>query len=303
MSILRQSYCSPKYLYYLLPGAKKQVREPDGKRREEILVPDTIDFEKHWGVAVGALEHAIKCLRHPQEFGAISSNYLPYASILPVFASLQVYAQSLSAERQLSAKQKIRHWYWASIFTNRYSGSVESTSARDFLDIKQWINDASAEPGVILEFKNNVKNLNLRKEIKRNTSVYNGVFNLLVLKGAPDLINGEAPQYDDLDDHHIVPVSKAKSLNINDIHTILNRTPLTAHTNRHVIRDRWPYEYLSELIKENGKSTVQGIMEKHFVSPKALDILLRNPFTYDDFEAFIKERERVLREAIKSLVM
>ncbi len=27
MSILRQAYCSPKYLYYLLPGQEKTVRE------------------------------------------------------------------------------------------------------------------------------------------------------------------------------------------------------------------------------------------------------------------------------------
>ena len=30
MSILSQAYCSPKYLYYLLPGQEKQIREPDG---------------------------------------------------------------------------------------------------------------------------------------------------------------------------------------------------------------------------------------------------------------------------------
>jgi hypothetical protein len=40
MSILRQSYCSPKYLYFLLPGEEKPVRDPDGTRRKEILVPN-----------------------------------------------------------------------------------------------------------------------------------------------------------------------------------------------------------------------------------------------------------------------
>lgn len=34
MSILRQSYCSPKYLYYLLPGQYKQIRDPDGSRKK-----------------------------------------------------------------------------------------------------------------------------------------------------------------------------------------------------------------------------------------------------------------------------
>ena len=89
MSILRQAYCSPKYLYFLLPGQEKPVRDADGTRRKEILVPDIGDFERRWNEAVSALEKAIKLLRHPQEFGAISSNYLPYVSILPIFAALQ----------------------------------------------------------------------------------------------------------------------------------------------------------------------------------------------------------------------
>ena len=78
MSILCQSYCSPKYLYYLLPGQEKQIRDSEGKLVKEILIADTADFEKRWNAAVSALESAIKLLRHPQEFGAISSRYLPY---------------------------------------------------------------------------------------------------------------------------------------------------------------------------------------------------------------------------------
>ena len=139
MSILRQAYCSPKYLYYLLPGQEKKVRGADGSLHKEILVHDTSDFEKRWNEAVEALDRAITLLRHPQEFGAISSQYLPYVSILPAFAALQVAAKKLPPIRQLDAQRKIRHWYWASVFTNRYSGSVESTSARDYLDVKAWL--------------------------------------------------------------------------------------------------------------------------------------------------------------------
>src|SRR5439155_24735736 len=73
MSILRQGYCSPKYLYYLLPGQEKSVREPDGSLRKEILVANVADFETRWHQAVDALDRAIDLLRHPQEFGAIFS--------------------------------------------------------------------------------------------------------------------------------------------------------------------------------------------------------------------------------------
>jgi len=152
MSVLRQGYCSPKYLYFLLPGQEKPVRDPDGTRRKEVLIQDVADFRKRWEAAVSALEVAIKLLRHPQEFGAISSNYLPYVSILPAFAALQSHVKALQANRQLDAQRKVRHWYWASVFLNRYSGSVESTTSRDFLDIKTWIEDDGAEPALIQEF-------------------------------------------------------------------------------------------------------------------------------------------------------
>lgn len=304
MSILRQAYCSPKYLYYLLPGQARSVRDPDGTRRKEVLVTDIADFERRWSQAVEALESAIKVLRHPQEYGAVSSAFLPYVSILPVFAALRAEARNLAAPRQLDARRKLRHWYWASVFTNRYSGSVESTSARDYLDLKAWFEDDSAEPPLIAEFSQRFRTLDLRKETKRGTSVYNGVFNLLVLRGARDWMTGDVPQHGDLDDHHIVPDSWGKKhVKGGLIHSILNRAPLTAETNRHVIRARLPNEYLPELIRQSGESTVRAVLESHFISPSAFDILMRDPFTVDDFEGFISERQRAIQEAIEQLLI
>jgi hypothetical protein len=304
MSILRQAYCSPKYLYYLLPGQEKKVREPDGSLRKEMLVADIAVFERLWQQAVEALVRAIDLLRHPQEFGAISSQYLPYVSILPAFAAVQAAARAQPPNRQLDAKRKIQHWYWASVFTNRYSGSVESTTARDYLDMKTWFEDDAAEPGLIAEFKARFRSLDLRRETKRGTSVYNGIFNLLVLRGARDWMTGNVPQYGDLDDHHIVPKSWAKDHALEtSIDTILNRTPLTADTNRNVIGDRLPNEYLLELIKASGEATVRATLESHFISPAAFEILLRDPFTPTDFEAFLAERQRTLQEAIEDLLV
>ena len=304
MSILRQSYCSPKYLYYLLPDQQKSVRDPDGTRRKEILIPNIKDFEVRWNAAVDALEGAIKVLKHPQEYGAVSSSFLPYVSILPVFAALRAHARSIEATRQLDARRKLRHWYWASVFNNRYSGSVELTSARDFLDVKAWFDDDGAEPPLIAEFAQRFRNLDLRKETKRGTSVYNGIFNLLVLQGARDWMTGDVPQYGDLDDHHIVPDSWGKK-HIKDgfSSSILNRTPLTAETNRHVIKARLPNEYLPELIKQSGEPTVRGILETHFISSSAFDILLRTPFGPADFEAFVADRQRVIQDAIQNLLI
>jgi len=304
MSILRQAYCSPKYLYFLLPGVEKPVRDPDGTRRKDILVSTAHEFVTLWDESVEALERAIKLLKHPHEFGVSSSNYIPYVSILPVFASLQATAKRLPAEQRLDAQRKIRHWYWASVFINRYSGSVESTSARDFLDVTAWFGDDVAPPAAIREFHQRFRSIDLRREVRRGTSVYNGIFNLLVLNGARDWMTGNVPQPDELDDHHIVPKSwEAEGLERNLIDSILNRSPLTDETNRHIIRNRLPNEYLPQWIGKNTNRDVVAILESHFISAKALQILLRDPFTAADFGEFILERQRTLLDAIEYLLV
>ena len=304
MSILKQAYCSPKYLYYLMPGHQKTIRTPDGKTEKEILVQTTDEFVALWDTAVSALERAIKMLRHPQEFGVTSSKYLPYVSILPAFSALQEHVRTLPADKRLNAQRKVRFWYWAAIFTNRYSGSVESTAARDYQNVKAWIESDANEPPLIQEFKSRFKNLELRRETKYGSSTYNGIFNLLVLNGARDWITGNIPENELLDDHHIVPASWGDA-NLQDrsAHSILNRTPLLDETNRHVIRDKLPNEYLPELIAQNGESRVRAILESHLISPAAFDILMRPNFSASDFEEFINERQRTYVEAIESLLI
>ena len=304
MSILRQAYCSPKYLYYLLPGNPRHVRGPDGVVRPEVLVADTSEFKKRWNDSVDALERAINLLRSPQEFGAISSQYLPYVSILPAFASLQTEADRLPPDQRLNAQRKIRLWYWASVFTNRYSGSVESTSARDYLDIKKWFAETETEPGLIADFRRSFRELDLTRETRKGTSVYNGIFNLLVIREARDWVTGNVPQHGDLDDHHIVPKSHSDNLALRtSIDTILNRSPLTGKTNREVIRDRLPNEYLPELIAGSSEAEVLSILESHFISRRAFEILMKDPFTPDDFEDFVEERRHAFLDGIESLLV
>ena len=158
---------------------------------------------------------------------------------------------------------------------------------------------------MISEFCSRFKELNLKNEIKKGTSVYNGIFNLLVLKEARDWMTGYIPQFGDLDDHHIVPQSWGKrNLNIQkSIHTILNRTPLTAQTNRNVIGDELPNKYIPKMFDGSSEDQVKTILESHLISPTAIDILLRNPFGPDDYEDFINERQKTILDAIEDLLI
>ena len=303
MSILCQNYFSSRHLYHLLPGQERMVREPDRSCRREVLVPDTADFKRRWIQAVDSLEQTIKLLRHPQEFGVIASHYLPYSAIiLPVFAALQIYAHTLPPSDQLDARCKIRHWYWASVFLQRYSSAPHTTSPRDFMEMKRWFDDDAAEPVFITEFPKRFRDTDLQRETRTTSAVYIGIFNLLVLKGARDWITGNVPQHDDLDDHHIVPKAWGKEKDLDAVDSVLNRTLLTGNTNRNVIGNRLPNEYLLKLIADNGEGTVREILESHLISPAAFDILRRDPFTPDDFEAFLSERQRTIQNAIENLL-
>ena len=189
----------------------------------------------------------------------------------------------------------------ASVFMNRYSGAVESTTASDFIAVKEWFANGEAMPESVTEFHSRFRDLDLARETRRNTSIYSGVFNLLVLNEARDWRTGNAPQYSDLDDHHIVPASWVPDGDVaNPIDSVLNRTPLTAETNREVIRDRLPNEYIPEMIEANGEPAVNNIMASHLISPEALKILQRIPFKSKDFDEFIAERKRCVLDAIES---
>jgi hypothetical protein len=303
MSILNQAYCSAKYLYYLIPGQPKVVRDPDGSKRQITLVETKSDFEYHWDQSIEALELAISALRNPRDYGAINPSFIPYPSIVPVFAAIRRYARQNGLLSRLDVNQKIRKWYWASVFTNRYSSSVESTSAQDFLAMRRWFDDDALVPTPIQEFENGFRNLDLVNENKKGTAIYNALLNLLIIKGAKDLGTFQFPEYDDLDDHHIVPSSWGRQHVGGEIHSILNKTPLSAATNRHLLSNKLPNVYLKDLFDKNEESDVRGILRSHYISREATEILLREDFSADDYREFLAARQKSMVEGIEDLLI
>ncbi len=304
MSILAQNYCSPKYLYHLLPGEKRRIRKPDGSSADEVLVSDADDFKRRWSEAVEIVKTGIARLSHPQDFGAISPALLPYTSIVPAFCAALHIANSAPEAERLTAVRKVRDWYWASVFTNRYSGSVESTAARDVLALRQWIEDDDAEPDPIAEFSERLKGLDFRTETRPGSAIYKGVLNLLVINGARDWVSNAPPQPDDVDSHHIVPKSWGRANGLgSQIDSVLNRAPLSTETNRDIIGSRHPNEYLPIWIERAGEAAVRETLRTHLISDAAFDILRRKSFGKDDYDEFLSERQRLILQAISTLLI
>lgn len=304
MSIMAQDYCSPKYLYYLLPGERRRIRQADGTLRDHVLVESTDEFLNRWNTAVASIRKGIERIRHPQNYGAISPRFLPYVSILPAFCSALEAAEAAPAETRLAAARKVRDWYWASVFTNRYSGSVESTTARDVLDVKRWIDNDDAVPDVVPALAERIRSIDLRSETKKGTSVYNGILNLMIVNGAKDWLSDAAPSPNDVDDHHIIPKWWGREEKLGSrIDSILNRAPISAETNREVIAEQLPNEYLPKWMEQAGEDVVRDTLGTHFLSGRCVDILLKVPFGRAEFEEFLAERQRTVLGALDVLLI
>lgn len=302
MSILEQTYCSSKYLYYLVPEAIKTVKD-GGSKKQIVLINNKEEFESKWMAAVETLKKSIKALKNPRDFGAITPTFVPYPSIIPAFTAIKAHVEKTGYKNILDVNSKIRKWYWSSIFTLNYSSSVESTSAKDFGDLKKWFDDDTEEPENYIKFVQELENQDFKKQNQKGAAIYNAIFNILILNEARDWYTSDLPEYETLDDHHIVPHSWGKKHVGNDINSILNKTPLSPATNRHVINDRMPYDYLKEMKDNNGETKFHKIMESHLISKKATEILMRNPFAKEDYYEFISERERTVKEYLQSNII
>lgn len=303
MSILKQGYCSGKYLYFLVPGAKKTIRSKDyGMQNEEIvLVSEADEFRNLWTEAVEAIRQSIQALSNPRDFGVINPKFLPYQSMIPVFSAIRRYVKKVDLPNRPSVEHKIKRWYWASIFTQNYSSSVESQSTRDFYNLIEWFRNDEATPEKVAQFESDMNSIDLKGEVRQGTAIYNAVFTILILNEARDWKSFSLPEYESLDDHHIVPYSWGKNVVGNHINSILNKTPLSQETNRQVINDEMPSLYLKSMFDMHGEQAVYELLSSHLISKKAVSILLRENFGRDDYYEFIDERRRTILDAIQKL--
>ena len=303
MSIKEQNYCSPKYLYYLVPGQAKKIKNLDGSFQPITLVKDKDAFVNKWNEAVDIIGQTLKSLRNPTDFGAVSARFLPYPSIIPALAAIRAYVDRTNLPNKYGIHAKIRRWYWASVFLNRYSSSVESTSAKDYMDLKKWFTNEDQEIECVTDFYGLYKNLDLKRETNSGSAIYKAIFNLYVLHGARNWANFELPEYEGLDDVHIVPKMWAQEHKIgNSINSILNKTPLLPES--HFTRGEWlPNTYLMVMFERNEEETVYQMLQTHLISRKATQILLRDPFTPADYEEFLEERKRTVIQAIEDKLL
>ena len=224
-----------------------------------------------------------------------SSKFLPYgAQLIPLSAVFTILGNDAHSHQ---AQEKIARWYWCGIFGELYGGTTETRFAFDVPEVVNWVRGDTNLPRTVSEaqfMKDRLWTLG-----SRQSAAYKGLYALLLADGAKDWFSGSTisaiTYFDDsIDVHHIFPQDwcKKNGKRRRKYNSILNKTPLSARTNR-IIGGKAPSIYIEQLAKkaEVSEKTILASIETHRVSISDLQ--------NDDFESHLESRAVALLEQIK----
>ena len=214
---------------------------------------------------------------------------LPYA---PQIMALAAYFALLGqCGHSAAAKSKLARWFWAGVLGEHYGSGTDTKIARDVPELRRWTLDSSSpEPVIFSVTYMQADRLNSLRN--RRAAAYKGFHALLMKRGCRDFVTGDGFDVmslwqDPIDVHHIFPEAwcKMRGKAPDDYNSIINKTPLSAATNRGVLRGDAPSVYLARIEQEHGveRHVLDEILRQHLIDPS----LLRA----DNFEEFFASRK------------
>ncbi|CAL2085496.1 conserved protein of unknown function [Tenacibaculum sp. 190524A02b] len=276
------------------------------KARDMLKINAEILNKNTWETIVSIVETKVLIrLLDINEYGiARVDKWFPYSPIIVPFISFFM--------KENQNIPKINKWYWASVFSERYSGSVEGKLTKDYKEVVQWFTNDDNIPEVVRTMHDIVdKTFNLLDKKNAGNSVYKGVFNLLFKNDALDFYEEDKLKYakTDLDDHHIFPKKFLEEKGVTEnVNTILNRTLILGTTNKSISK-KSPAEYV-QIMLEKHKSTekVKTLLKTHFINDDMFEIMKTvndntpNEEVQAKYDRFLQLREIKIKEKIKELV-
>ncbi|WP_046077770.1 GmrSD restriction endonuclease domain-containing protein [Halomonas sp. HG01] len=271
----------------------KQVRPVSAKRASVLDLP--LEAYKRWADAVekGFVEAAYflkgECFYSRRE--------LPYATQLVPLAAVMTLLGDRWREPRIHAK--LSRWFWSGVLGELYGGAVETRIALDLEELMQWFEDDDELPRTVIDASFDPSRLETLRS--RNSAAYKGINVLILREGARDFFwKGDIQALDQqgvaLDIHHIFPRAwcEAQGLSYRVYDAIINKTPISARTNRMIGGDA-PSEYLARLQDHQqvqlDDEAMDAILEGHRIPTEALRA--------DDFHVFYQQRKSRLLEIIE----
>lgn len=275
---------------HLAAGADADKAPAVSCKRRDVLRLDLSEYQRWAGPATAALERVVPFLHGEHIFRA---NDVPYATqLVPLAAIMAILGPKAEGH---GARQQLSRWYWSGVFGEMYGGATETRFALDVPDVVASVNGSDDEPRTVRDAQFQADRLLTLRT--RNSAAYKGLYALQMKRGARDLRTGQTIDIhayvdDAIDIHHIFPQRWCETNAIDDglSNSIVNKTPIDAHTNRR-IGGRAPSAYLAsiELGENIAAEELDELLRSHDVDPVAL--------RQDDFPAFFTRRfERLIKQ-------
>ena len=269
-------------------------------KRGDVLDLTAADITMWWDAAVVGLARGLTLLR--DECGVLMPNWLPYYTIVVPLGAVLAKRGQIHGPRAAVEKEKIKRWFWCSIFGQAYENSPNTQTAKDLGEMIRWL-DGSDAPEAVNTFKFDPRVL--RDSTPSQRAVYRGTIALILSQGPLDLhtsdrIDAQLLQHEAVDDHHIFPNAYLVQLGVPERlrNCVLNRTLIDKATNQR-ISDRAPSDYMGD---------IQGTFARHDLNPQRFRELLEShlipagpnsPLWTDNFDGFLTDRQFLLWEQIE----
>jgi hypothetical protein len=265
---------------------------------------DADDFQRHWDATCGLYTDSLNYLIGQSYI--LSQDWIPSENMV---IPLMIFRRQIKGFDQISEEQRrfIEYWYWASIFSNRYSSASNEIIIADSNVLSQVargekvstrgyfsrMRSLIAEPSDLLSYS------------KRTSAIYRGVLNLLGY-GSQGLMDWNSAQKINmsmrLEDHHIFPaayITSTLDLDMDQgeaeqlVDSVVNRTLIPKLLNIQIGK-KAPQTYLTEIQQKNNPQLAK-CLPSHQIPTEMINDPDRNFF----FKLFLDERASALFELIK----
>lgn len=241
------------------------------------------EFRRDWVKACKYTHKALDSIRW--DYGAPQKKFIPYTPMIITLAAILWWIEDYmryDEKYKSGLKDKIRHWYWGSIFKKTYEKHTDNQVAHDYYYLKDYLKIGNRKkiPSEIKLWKSKSEISDSLESIDSSGDArYKAVLCLPLIKGAEDIYSQDFLLSSTLHDHHIYPRKCAEVVNIpsEEVNQVFNRMLITDKTNQE-IKNKSPYDYLSNCSRSN--------LMKHYLWPE----IHKDEVSFRDFASARKER-------------
>jgi hypothetical protein len=277
------------------------VSDAKDMNRTYILSSLTADhFNQYWDTLCSHFKKALEYLNANRY--VLTQEWMPYDSmVIPLMMLLESLPRADLSQLDETQSLFIKYWFWASIFSTRYSGStnevtiadskaMRALAAKDYQTVKSYLEGT--------RFTKQVEKADEFSYIyKRGSALYKGTLNLInfVNGGLRDWMNGDKLLFSsNPEEHHIFPKKYLKKLDsgLDDslIDCVANKTLIPKITNIK-IGAQAPSIYLKHLLGKNGE--LMQALRSHAVPTDLINGSLDM-----SFEQFVADRSAEMLQMI-----